>query len=436
MKQKSLFVKGFLLCTMALCAAGCTIGGDDKGYQIVDDPMKSNTEYYIVGRVSRSQSDSSKENATEPVPNATVTISDDIKTTTDDDGVYQLTVSSASTYSVTFSASGLEDFTTNAVIASNAANRSQVTLNVKMAEAIVYVEAEKETATAGTATEVHAPNITDDDTMTDAYITIPADAVDAGTEVMAVVYEEAQVVTPTATTAAMNNISIITDPENAVSTSPMPVRVENQGNASNYLDPAYITIVKQDDATTRTATELGNPTFNTSNNHYEFEIPIGKIAGKYAMNLSFDKQSNASSEYNEVNGTSEVVRIENREYDAQTGVKLNVKVKNGWQYDKDTNLKDAFGNEGVRNAIKKYIETLEGAEGIYYTTLELVTNISGNHVLYYGNKATIEEKTYTFHVMINGISKPISVKLKCYTGYTEQYTNGPISQHSGGSTAQ
>ena len=52
------------------------------------------------------------------------------------------------------------------------------------------------------------------------------------------------------------------------------------------------------------------------------------------------------------------------------------------------------------------------------------------------NKANILAKTYTFHVMINGQSTPVEVNLNSYNGYTEEYTNGPISQHSGGSTGK
>lgn len=121
-----------------------------------------------------------------------------------------------------------------------------------------------------------------------------------------------------------------------------------------------------------------------------------------------------------------------------TGVKLNVTVKNGWTYTTSpaTALATKGASQKLAAAIERYIELQEGKEGVYETVTELTTNISGNHVLYYGNKANILTKTYTFHVMINGQSTPVEVNLNSYNGYTEEYTNGPISQHSGGSTGK
>ena len=112
--------------------------------------------------------------------------------------------------------------------------------------------------------------------------------------------------------------------------------------------------------------------------------------------------------------------------------------KNGWTYTTSpaTALAAKGASQKLAAAIERYIELQEGKEGVYETATELTTNISGNHVLYYGNKANILAKTYTFHVMINGQSTPVEVNLNSYNGYTEEYTNGPISQHSGGSTGK
>ena len=38
------------------------------------------------------------------------------------------------------------------------------------------------------------------------------------------------------------------------------------------------------------------------------------------------------SGYNEVNGKAEVIKIENRDYDALENITLTLKIKNGWDY--------------------------------------------------------------------------------------------------------
>ncbi|WP_026314800.1 carboxypeptidase-like regulatory domain-containing protein [Bacteroides gallinarum] len=429
MKQKSFLFGSLLLCVMAFSTTGCSIGGDDKENEIVDDPLKDKTEYYIVGQVSDSKG---------VVANTKVETGS-ISTTTDSKGVYKLTVNDATTYKVKFTASGLQTFEAEAVIASTAKNRSQVTLNVRLAKEIVYDESEAKTVNPTDGVEVTAPNIAD--TSADpATVIIPANTVEETTEVAAVVYEEAQATT-NETKAPVSNIAVRTEPADATAKEDVTIAVKNLAdNATDgYFDTQYMSALRKDEAATRAEQNLSQPVFNSETNKYEITIPAGqKIAGKYEMNIEFERSSKTSGtvEYNAVNGKSEVLKLENREFNALTGVKLNVTVKNGWSY--VTSPANALAAKGASSklaaVIEKYIELLEGKEGVYETVTELTTNISGNHVLYYGNKANILEKTYTFHVMVGGQSTPIEVKLNSYNGYTEEYTNGAISQHSGGST--
>lgn len=431
MKQKSFLFGSLLLCVMAFSTTGCSIGGDDKENEIVDDPLKDKTEYYIVGQVSDSKG---------VVANTKVETGS-ISTTTDSKGVYKLTVNDATTYKVKFTASGLQTFEAEAVIASTAKNRSQVTLNVRLAKEIVYDESEAKTVNPTDGVEVTAPNIAD--TSADpATVIIPANTVEETTEVAAVVYEEAQATT-NETKAPVSNIAVRTEPADATAKEDVTIAVKNLAdNATDgYFDTQYMSALRKDEAATRAEQNLSQPVFNSETNKYEITIPAGqKIAGKYEMNIEFERSSKTSGtvEYNAVNGKSEVLKLENREFNALTGVKLNVTVKNGWSY--VTSPANALAAKGASSklaaVIEKYIELLEGKEGVYETVTELTTNISGNHVLYYGNKANILEKTYTFHVMVGGQSTPIEVKLNSYNGYTEEYTNGAISQHSGGQHRQ
>ena len=59
---------------------------------------------------------------------------------------------------------------------------------------------------------------------------------------------------------------------------------------------------------------------------------------------------------------------------------------------------------------------------------------SSNHVLLYGIQRMVRVKTYTFKVVVGNQSKDVKVELKSYTGHQEEYSNNPVSQHSGGTT--
>lgn len=342
---------------MAFSTTGCSIGGDDKENEIVDDPLKDKTEYYIVGQVSDSKG---------VVANTKVETGS-ISTTTDSKGVYKLTVNDATTYKVKFTASGLQTFEAEAVIASTAKNRSQVTLNVRLAKEIVYDESEAKTVNPTDGVEVTAPNIAD--TSADpATVIIPANTVEETTEVAAVVYEEAQATT-NETKAPVSNIAVRTEPADATAKEDVTIAVKNLAdNATDgYFDTQYMSALRKDEAATRAEQNLSQPVFNSETNKYEITIPAGqKIAGKYEMNIEFERSSKTSGtvEYNAVNGKSEVLKLENREFNALTGVKLNVTVKNGWSY--VTSPANALAAKGASSklaaVIEKYIELLEGKE--------------------------------------------------------------------------
>ena len=175
-------------------------------------------------------------------------------------------------------------------------------------------------------------------------------------------------------------------------------------------------------------------------NNYIITIPQGeKIAGKYSPRVKFTKQAAASvaDGYNEVNGKAEVIKIENRDYDALENIILTLKIKNGWDYTVSPAeaLKAAGASDALATYINNYIETEEGGtNGSYEIEQKLTASVSGNHVLLYGSKRMVRVKTYTFKVVVGNQSKDVKVELKSYTGHQEEYSNNPVSQHSGGTT--
>ena len=264
MKQKSFLFGSLLLCAMAFSTTGCSIGGDDKTNEIVDDPLKDKTEYYIVGQVSDSKG---------VVANAKVETGN-VSATTDSKGVYKLTVNDATAYKVKFTASGLQTFEAETSIASSAKNRSQVTLNVRMAKEIVYDENHTETATPTADAVVTAPNIVD--TNADpATITIPAGTVTQDTKVAAVVYEEAKIATGNETQVPVSNVAVKTEPADIVAEQDVTIAVNNLADdaTDGYFDTDYMSAVKKDEVATRADKSLGKPEFNAEDNRYEITIP-------------------------------------------------------------------------------------------------------------------------------------------------------------------
>lgn len=424
-----MFFKG-LLFTMALGMMSC--GDDDKKDEIVDDPLQTETEYYIVGTVS---------DANGAVTGAKAEVNG-TNSDTDANGVYSLTLKEAGTYVVKFSANGLEAHEESVTIANGAANRTQVTLNVKLAKAIDMTKGAQEEVKEGSDTTLSVP---DQETgeKDAAFISIPDGAADAGTTITAVVYEEAKATlaeekttSVQEMTASVNNVAVTTTPAGAVAQNDIEILIPN-GAEDSYFDVERMEALKDGNVATKAATVFGDVTFK--NNNYVITIPKGEsIAGKYIANVKYTKKAeNAKSgAYNKVNGESNVVKFENRDYNAKD-VTLNVEVTCGWNYlvSPAEALKAVGASDGLVATIQKYIENDEGKEGTYTVTKNLNASISGNHVLYFGSRAKVQEKSYTFDIIVKGGKKSsVTIKLLCYIGYTEDYTNGPISQHSGGTT--
>lgn len=433
MKKGKMIFNGLLFIATMFGITAC--GDDDKKNEIVPDPMETQKAYYIVGTVS---------DANGAVTGANVEINSDIKATTGSNGEYSLTVAEAKTYTVKFSANGLDSYEAEAVIASNAANRSQVTLSVTLAKAINFTEANTENASQEEDVTIKEPADEGEEELA-AVVTIPAAAAPENTSISVVKYEE-PVVADNSTNAqdkeieaSIKNIAITTTPADAVAEKDFIISVPNftASESEGYFDPAAMVATKEA-ITTRAAQEIGD--VKIEGNHYVITIPKGSsLAGKYAAKIKANVKADAAvaGEYNKVNGKAEVLRMENRDYDAMENVKLTVEVTNGWEYTTtpEAALEAANVSTELAKEIRKVITANEGNEGIFTSTLNLTTSISGNHVVFFGSKAKTQNKTYTFKIVNKGgKNAEATVGLKKYVGYTEEYTNAPISQHSGGTT--
>ena len=409
MKMRSFFRMGVLLTAICLTAAGC--GKDDKTPEQLPDPLDTTTEYYLVGVVSSAEG---------VVKGAEVKITDDIKATTDAQGKYNLTLSKTGDYTVTVKASKLEDFSTKVNIASSAKKRSTLTLNVQMSKVVEYT-APKE-AVSGQETKVEVPAATETETPA-AIVTAPANAMDEGVKISAGAYEEPKA-NVSANATAKKDIVIAT---------PNP-----SANVSIYFDPDNM--VAQKDATLTRAWEDLNTEVKFNNGNYEITIPTGTtIAGKYATRIKAEKVTSKETvgEANLANGAETVKKDNSGNISGIKDFEIKVAIKAGWEYTTTpaAALKAAGAeDEKLAAAIEAQIRSTEGNPLVYTVERVLKTNISGNSILYYQNKAKYCTKTYTFKIMANGVKKNVTIALKCYTGSEEKYTNQSSDQHSGGGT--
>lgn len=431
--KKNLFLSGLFLCAMTLGVMSC--GDDDKEDEIVPDPLETEKEYYIAGTVS---------DANGALSGATVALNDQ-SVTTDGQGVYNFTVTETGNYTVKFSASGKENLEQQVSIAAGAANRTQVTLNVKLAKAIDMSAGKTEEVKKDEDTTVEVAKTEEATEATPtSEVSIPAGAAEEGVKVTAVTYEEPQATKVEETTTAqqtettsVTNVAVATEPANAKAQEDIEIRMSNAAPASAdcAFDTDYMKAYKEETAATRAIIELGKVGFK--DNNYILTIEKGNtIAGKYSIKVEYGKKADSAKTdgYNSVNGKKETARIENRDYNA-TDVTLSLEITSGWEYvsTPESVLKNAGVATELAASIKKYIEASEGAApGLYTSKKDLKASISGNHVLFFGSKAKTQVKNYTFHLIVKGKKVTVTVQVKCYVGTVEEYTNAPISQHSGG----
>lgn len=398
MKKKSLFLGGALMFAMTFSTTVLTsCHDDDKKYEEVEDPLRSQTAYYIAGTIT---------DANGPLAGATVK-SGEYSATTDAKGVYSLTVNKTGIYTLTVTAEGHDDYEATAEFTDGTANHSLMVVNVKMSTTIEFGEMQE-----ADGSTIEAPKIENPEKENAATINIPTGGTEENTKIAAVVFEEAREANPATSTqpeaskASVNNVAIKTEPADTVAKEDIIIAIPNPSTDANlgYFDPENMEVESSEAPATRAAAK----TVGFNNNNYIITIPQGeKIAGKYSPRVKFTKQAAASvaDGYNEVNGKAEVIKIENRDYDA------------------------------LATYINNYIETEEGGtNGSYEIEQKLTASVSGNHVLLYGSKRMVRVKTYTFKVVVGNQSKDVKVELKSYTGHQEEYSNNPVSQHSGGTT--
>ena len=424
--KKSIFT--FIMMSAILSTSvftGC--GGDDeKEPEIVTDPLKTTTEFYISGKVT--------DNNGSALSGVTVK-TNNIEATTDDDGQYKLTVDKTGTYAVAFTKNTYLSANAEATIASDAEKRSMLVVNIKLAKESVKEEV--------TATSTEPVTITDagkgkleEQTTASVAVTIEPGAIDTDTKVSITPYVEPVPISTnvqagtTEPTVPLCNI-VINSEKPIVLAKPMVLAVKNQAESEQI----HFDEIEVYNKTTGTRagdnwTTLGTATFNSEKNSYDYTIAKGNsLSGEYSFRVKRKKTigQKTEGEYNK-----ELVTKSNAgNMEAITNYEISFNAWAGWSY--TTNAQQALQAQGITDAgiakmMDDVVEAQEGSEGTYKVPYSFTTNISGNYVMSYSNRALYCNKQYTFSIN----NKSIKVELKAYVGMKENYINTSSTVHSGG----
>ena len=247
------------------------------------DPAEKTIEYYIAGKVTE---------GTTALSGVEVKAGE-ITATTDAEGAYKLTVDSKKMYTVTFSKEGYMSIdNATATIADNAANRSMVSLSVKLSKKAPEKEVKADAEEEVVVTDKGDSNIS----QAEAAVIIPPKAIETTTTVSVTPYEEPAAVTTTVTPGnnvetpvAIANIEVETAKEVTLA---KPVTLAIINKASEHTTFENVEVYNQK-TTTRAGenwNKVADAIYDSETNSYKFTLPAGaSLSGKYSMRVKSSK---------------------------------------------------------------------------------------------------------------------------------------------------
>lgn len=329
MKKSDLFKIGVLLMATTLGTTGCSFGEDEKKPEIVVDPAEKTIEYYIAGKVTE---------GTTALSGVEVKAGE-VTATTDAEGAYKLTVDSKKVYTVTFSKEGYMSIdNATATIADNAANRSMVSLSVKLSKKAPEKEVKADAEEEVVVTDKGDSNIS----QAEAAVIIPPKAIETTTTVSVTPYEEPAAVTTTVTPGnnvetpvAIANIEVETAKEVTLA---KPVTLAIINKASEHTTFENVEVYNQK-TTTRAGenwNKVADAIYDSETNSYKFTLPAGaSLSGKYSMRVKSSKTT-------------------------------------GKELVGETNKEEKKSNEGNMTAIPEYKINFEATAGWEYTVIPFI----------------------------------------------------------------
>lgn len=420
-KKQFLSISVFMMLISTFLFASCMISDDEKKPEIVDDPLAKTEEYYISGKIL--------DNSGNALEGVIVNSSNGISAKTDMTGGFKLKLSAKSTYKLTFDKQGYLGVTASVTFAANAPNRSSMNLSLLMSKISQAVRV--------TGTEDRSI-IIPDDVKTTTYVEVVPGAVSKATDFSVTVYTEpiavlpvvpgsSQQITPALETAYF-------EPSGTTFAKPIIFSVNNPVEADIYFENLSLAYKKMGASTWETQNTMVN--FIPGTNRYETEL---KHFSSYSIML---KANRVISAENTSETNVDLKKDNTGNIEAIRDFKIEFNETAGWNFSEslDTSIKNALTGisgsnlNGISKMIQDCVASLEGGKpGFYKISHSLTTNISGNYIVYYINKAKFCDIQYKFNVNYKKSNKTITVKVKRYTGMKETYTNKDSSQHSGGS---
>lgn len=356
--MKTNFRKFFSVLAVAamVSTAVLTSCSDDEVTPILDE-VESTIEnaYYITGIVTTADG---------VLSGATVSSGSE-SATTDLDGVYKLTMSSASKATVTFSKDGYISIDATAIFASDATAGAAVTLSQELT-----AQAASQTATAGEDATLSF----DYDSDSDIVLSIPSTSLTESTDISATSY------TPTATESAATSLASVTDggtttvvsalsavyltPSGTTFDTPITISIPGE-----YVDGAYH--AKMDNGTW---VNQGSASYNSSTGAYEIEVS-GFSQHSIAVESTVSTSSSSSS--STITLASETIKnIGNVDALTQS---ISYSQKSGWSLSGSSSLSSYVAgimgsSEGDSDIAQSLDVTAAGDENVTVTITQQVTS--------------------------------------------------------------
>lgn len=420
-KKQFLPISVFMILISTFLFASCLISDDEKKPEKIDDPLAKTEEYYISGRTFDTSG-----NALEGVA---VTLSNGVSTKTDMTGMFVLKLNTKDTYKLTFNKDSYLELTTTATFPANAANRSSMNLSLIMSKI--------SQSTTVTGTEENSVKILDD-VKTSTYVEVMPGTVSNSTDISITVYTEPIAVLPVVPGSSQQIAPALEtayfEPSGTTFDKPIVFSVNNPVEADIYFENLSLAHKKKGATNWETQTTMVN--FIPGTNRYETEL---KHFSSYSIMLEANRVISAE---NTSETNLDLKKDNTGNMEAIRDFKIEFNETAGWNFSEplDTSIKNVLTGisgsnlTGISKMIQDCVASLEGGKpGFYKIAHSLTTNISGNNIMYYINRAKFCDIQYEFNVNYKKSSKTVTVKVKRYTGMKETYTNKDSSQHSGGS---
>lgn len=409
MKTNKILVMALLLAFTGAGFTSCAIKDNEKNAEMVEDPIKATTEYYINGKVVDADGAA--------LAGVAVTAGENLNVTTDANGVFSLAVTATGNYSVAASKDGYLKVSGEVAVPQNATNRSSYNTSfimTKKVDAVSVAEDNNKNVVIATATNT---NVEDMANVTSGMaVEIPAATENlAGSSISVTEY-----VPENSAEYAQNELipvaNIYIETSEDINANGIKLAISNpaQDDANTFEEMVvYKTSASRSGENTYPATPEGNK--------YVATLTGGNLAGDYSFRVKYNSSSTTGKET--VSGEKD----NSGSMNAIRDYKISYNEKMGWEYT-DQNAFSGLNQETVK-MMKNAIKACQGAEGVTTTSKSLTTNISGNHILYYTVDNNYTETTYKF--VMKG-SKNVTVKTKVYTGTKLNYQIVSADQHSGG----